>query len=90
MRSANRLRIDYRYKNWGKTERIVCEQDNLDDDIFILLKQGQNVGTIFKEGNIWKSSSNTIFLPADIAKIGALIDEHIRSRNKTALNINTR
>ena len=82
MKMLSRLRIDYRYQNWGKTERIVCEQDSNDDYTFLLLKQGQNVGTIFKQGNVWKSSSNNIFLPSDIANIGRFIDEHIALQQK--------
>ena len=80
MSKLNRIQIDYRYKNWGKTVRIVCEQDAEDDYLFVLLKQGQNVGTIYKAGKIWKSSHNNIFLPADIAKIGELIDEHLQQQ----------
>jgi len=82
MKTSPRLRIDYRYLNWGKTERIVCEQDINDKYTFMLLKQGQNVGTIFKVGNIWQSSSNNIFLPPDIAKIGRFIDEHLSHYEK--------
>jgi len=86
MSRLNRIRIDYRYKNWGKTERIVCEQDAEDDYSFVLLKQGQNVGTIFKSGRIWKSTNNNIFLAADIAKIGELIDDHMQQNQSKILS----
>lgn len=77
MKNLKLLRIDYRFQNWGKTERIVCEQNHHDSASFSLLKQGQNVGTIYKDKHVWKSSSNNIFLPCDIAKIGAFIDNYI-------------
>lgn len=86
MSRLNRIRIDYRYKNWGKTERIVCEQDAEDDYSFVLLKQGQNVGTIRKSGRIWKSTNNNIFLAADIAKIGELIDDHMQQNQSKILS----
>lgn len=78
MKALKNLRIDYRFSNWGKTERIVCELDKYNPNTFALLKHGQIIGTIFKEDYIWKSSSNSFFLPADIAKIGAYIDKYLK------------
>lgn len=75
MKTKNSLRIDYRYRNWGKMERIVCEQDGFNSNVFLLFKQGQNVGTIYREGAVWHSNSNNIFLPADILRIGRYIDK---------------
>ena len=77
MRDSKKIRIDYRYQNWGKTERIVCEQDDNDTFKFVLLKQGQNVGTIVKKGGLWETTNNNIFLPSDVRKIGELIDKHL-------------
>lgn len=77
MKTLPKICIDYRYRNWGKTERIICEQDGINDQVFLLIKQGQNVGTIFKQDNHWKSNCNNIFLPVDISKIGQLIDQHL-------------
>jgi len=77
MNESKKMRIDYRYQNWGKTERIVCEQDDENKFRFVLLKQGQNVGTITKRAGLWEASNNNIFLPSDVQKIGELIDKHL-------------
>ncbi|GGE41415.1 hypothetical protein EV200_101654 [Pedobacter psychrotolerans] len=81
MRTLKTVKIDFRFQNWGKTERIVCEQDQYDSHSFSLLKQGQNVGTIVKKGQLWISSNNNIFLPEDIAKIGAHIDDYLKGQH---------
>jgi len=82
MKPQNKLRIDYRFLNWGKTERIVCEQDQFDDNVFFLLKQGQNIGTITKQNMRWISSPNSMLLPAEVVKIGSYIDEHLRQEKR--------
>ena len=79
MKTLQKLRIDYRYQNWGKTERVVCEQEN-QENLFTLLKAGQVVGTIQKTPEGWKASTNAIFLPEDVVKIGNYIDEY-RKKN---------
>lgn len=78
MNTFKALRIDYGFQNWGKTERIVCEQEDSTDLSFQLFKQGRNVGTIYKNGLIWKSSGNSVFLPSDIQKIGIYIEAYLQ------------
>ncbi len=81
MNTFKALRIDYRFQNWGKTERIICEQEDSPELSFQLFKQGRIVGTIYKKGLIWKSSGNSIFLPADIQKIGNYIETYLQHNN---------
>lgn len=83
MKTKNNLRIDYRFQNWGRMERIICEQDNIHSHVFLLFRQGQNVGAIYKEGGVWRSNSNTIFLPLDILRIGQFIEQHLNALPKS-------
>ena len=78
MKLSNKISIGYRFMNWGKVERIFCESDFNDKNVFILMKKGQNVGTISKFGNTWKCSPNGMFLESDGLKIGNHIDEYLK------------
>ncbi|MGY3055121.1 hypothetical protein ACVWYG_003332 [Pedobacter sp. UYEF25] len=82
MKHSAKKTIDYIFNNWGKIEKIVCEQDLHKDGAFLLLKEGQNVGTITRVENAWQFSLNSIFLPSDAAKIGDYIEKHLAVNTK--------